>query len=108
MIEFPNTEYSLVFGTETSVHLSLTRAFDRNQSLNLFLFTNRRVGIAIEQIFLFVGYGHLANIMNNIRYDAYPGILGTEIRFTPYLTGSVRWSHIDIADKISFNIRLSF
>lgn len=108
MIEFPYTEYSLVFGAETSADLSLTRAVDRNQSLNLFLFTIGRVGIVIEQIFLFVGYGHLAKNVNNIHYDDYPSILGTEIRFTPYLTESVRWSHIDIADKISFNIRLSF
>lgn len=107
-IEFPYSEYSLVFGGETGIDLYLARPQDCTQYLNSALYTNGRVGIAVESVHFYAGYGHLANIVNEIQYDSYPGFVGLDLNFTGNLIGSIRWYHVDVADKISVSMRLSF
>ncbi len=107
-IEFPYSDYSIVIGGETGVDLYLARAADRSQYLNRALYTNGRAGIAVDSIFFYGGYGHLANIVNEVQYDAYPIFIGFDLSFTRNLIGSLRWYQVDIADKISVSMRLSF
>lgn len=107
-IEFPYSDYSIVIGGETGIDLYLARAADRSQYLNRALYTNGRAGIAVEGLFMYGGYGHLANIVNEVQYDAYPIFLGLDLNFTRNLIGSIRWYQVDIADKISISMRLSF
>lgn len=107
-IEFPYSEYSLVFGGETGVDLYLARPQDRTQYLNGALYTNGRIGMAVENVHVYAGYGHLSNIVNEIHYDTYPGFVGLDLNFTGNLIGSVRCYHVDVADKISVSMRLSF
>lgn len=106
-IEMPYSDYSLVFGGETGIDFYLARATDRNQYLNRALYTNGRAGIAVDRIYFYAGYGHLANIINEVQYDYYPYFLGIDLNFARNLIGSVRWYRVDVADKISVSIRIS-